>query len=80
VLKVDGKEVATLKIPHTIPFLMPADETFDVGMDMRTPINDKDYAVPFRFTGSISLFPLTFTARCGEVSTVETHGSHATWG
>ena len=31
VLKVDGKEVADKKIPHTIPFLMTIDETFDVG-------------------------------------------------
>ena len=36
VLKVDGQEVATLKIPKTIPFLLPADETFDVGVDTRT--------------------------------------------
>ena len=48
VLKVDGKEVATLKIPKTVPFLLPADETFDVGVDTRTPVNDKDYQVPFR--------------------------------
>ena len=58
VLKVDGKEVATLKIPHTIPFLLPADETFDVGVDTRTPVNDKDYQVPFRFNGTID--KLTF--------------------
>jgi hypothetical protein len=32
VLKVDGQDVATQKIPKTIPFLMPADETFDVGL------------------------------------------------
>ena len=30
-LRVDGQDVATLKIPNTIPFLLPADETFDVG-------------------------------------------------
>ena len=32
VLKVDGKEVASKKIPHTIPFLLTIDETFDVGV------------------------------------------------
>ncbi len=53
VLKVDGKDVATKKIPHTIPFLMTIDETFDVGMDTRTPVDDNDYKVPFRFTGKI---------------------------
>ncbi len=54
VLKVDGKEVATSKIPHTIPFLLTIDETFDVGVDTRTPVDDKDYQVPFRFTGKIA--------------------------
>jgi hypothetical protein len=55
---VDGQNVATLKIPHTIAFLLPADETFDVGSDTRTPVNDKDYQVPFRFNGKIN--KLTF--------------------
>ena len=54
VLKVDGKDVATKTIPHTIPFLMTIDETFDVGMDTRTPVDDNDYQVPFRFTGKIA--------------------------
>ncbi|MGH8065489.1 MAG: arylsulfatase [Candidatus Entotheonellia bacterium] len=53
VLKVDGQDVATLKIPRTILFLLPADETFDVGVDTRTPVNDRDYQVPFRFNGTI---------------------------
>ncbi|MGB8987843.1 MAG: arylsulfatase, partial [Candidatus Sulfotelmatobacter sp.] len=35
VLSVDGKQVATQTIPHTIPFLMSIDETFDVGVDTR---------------------------------------------
>jgi arylsulfatase len=54
VLSVDGQEVASKKIPHTIPFLMTIDETFDVGMDMRTPVDDKDYRTPFRFTGKLA--------------------------
>ena len=32
---------------------MTIDETFDVGVDTRTPVDDKDYQVPFRFTGKI---------------------------
>ncbi len=47
VLSVDGKEVARKTIEHTIPFLMPADESFDVGLDTRTPV-DFNYEVPFR--------------------------------
>jgi arylsulfatase A-like enzyme len=57
ILKVDDEVVATHKIPHTIAFLMVADETFDVGVDTRTPISD-DYEVPFRFNGKID--KLTF--------------------
>src|SRR5450432_4352128 len=53
VLKVDGKEVRTLQIPKTVPFLLPGDESFDVGIDTRTGVNDQDYQVPFRFNGKI---------------------------
>jgi hypothetical protein len=53
VLSVDGKQVASQSIPHTIPFLMTLDETFDIGVDTRTPVDDNDYQVPFRFTGKI---------------------------
>ena len=52
-LSVDGDEVASKKIPHTIPFLMSIDETFDIGLDTRTPVDDKDYQVPFAFNGKI---------------------------
>ena len=41
-LKVDGQAVATQQIPHTIAFLTVADETFDVGVDTRTSVNEKD--------------------------------------
>ena len=53
-LSIDGKEVANKKMPHTIPFLMAIDETFDIGSDTRTSVDDKDYQVPFHFTGKIS--------------------------
>ena len=53
-LSVDGKQVATRSMPHTIPFLMTIDETFDVGVDLRTPVDDRDYQVPFRFTGKLN--------------------------
>jgi arylsulfatase len=52
-LSVDGKEVARKTIPHTIPGVMTIDEFFDVGVDTRTPVDDKDYQPPFRFTGKL---------------------------
>jgi arylsulfatase len=53
VLKVDDKVVATGKQPNSVAFLQVADETFDVGIDLRTEINAKDYHVPFAFNGTI---------------------------
>ncbi len=53
VLSVDGKALRTLSLPKTIPFLIPPDETFDIGLDTRTGVNDLDYQVPFRFNGRI---------------------------
>jgi arylsulfatase len=54
VLKVDGKEVARKEVPHTTPFIFQWDETFDVGSDTGTPVDDRDYQVPFRFTGKLN--------------------------
>jgi arylsulfatase A-like enzyme len=53
VLSVDGKEVARKTVPHTVPALMTIDESFDVGVDTRTGVDDKDYKPPFRFTGKL---------------------------
>jgi arylsulfatase len=61
VLKVDGSVVATGKQANSIAFLQVADETFDVGLDTRTGVNDKDYQVPFTFNGKID----TLTVKLG---------------
>jgi arylsulfatase len=59
VLSVDGKEVAKQAIPHSVPFIMPWDETLDVGGDTRTGVEDKDYQIPFAFTGTIDKVSFT---------------------
>lgn len=53
VLTVDGTEAAKLTLPHTTPFTFAWDETFDVGQDTGTPVDDADYQVPALFTGKI---------------------------
>ena len=51
VLTVDGKELARKTIEHTIPLLMSIDETFDIGIDTRTPVDDSyTVAVPLHRT------------------------------
>lgn len=54
VLKVDGKEVATQKMERTIQLTVPWDESFDVGADTGTPVDDNDYQVPFKITGKLN--------------------------
>ncbi len=53
VLKVDGNEVASQKMLRTLPLILQWDETFDIGADTGTPVDDHDYQVPFRFTGKL---------------------------
>ena len=53
VLKVDGKAVDTRKVPATLAITTQWDETFDVGSDTGTPVNDGDYVCPFNFTGKL---------------------------
>lgn len=69
VLTVDGKEAANQKIAHTTPFIFTLDETFDVGMDTRTSVDDEDYHVPFRFTGKLDR--LTVKLEPGQLSQAE---------
>ena len=57
--KVDGKVVSSQKLDRTVPLTLPWDETFDVGSDTGTPVEDHDYQVPFTFTGTIN--KLTFS-------------------
>jgi arylsulfatase A-like enzyme len=74
ILKVDDKVVASSKIPHTIPFLMVIDETFDVGVDTRTPVDDNDYQVPFHFTGKVA--KLTFKLGQEQISEDDRKAMH----
>lgn len=53
VLKVDDVVVATKKMTHTLPLILQWDETFDIGSDTGTPVDDKDYKIPFKFTGKL---------------------------
>src|SRR5262249_39085057 len=54
ILTVDGKVVSTQTLERTIPLTLPWDETFDVGSDTGTSVDDQDYQVPFKFTGKIN--------------------------
>ena len=53
-LKVDGKEVQTLTMPHTLPMILQWDESFDIGSDTLTGVNDADYQPPFTLTAKLN--------------------------
>ena len=59
VLKVDGQEVQTITMPHTLPMILQWDESFDIGSDTLTGVNDADYQPPFAFTGKLDKLTVT---------------------
>ena len=52
-LKVDGKVVATKKMEKTLPMILQWDESFDIGSDTLTGVNDADYKPPFPLTAKL---------------------------
>ncbi len=52
-LKVDGKVVATRKMERTLPMILQWDESFDIGSDTLTGVNDNDYKPPFPLTAKL---------------------------
>ena len=55
VLSVDGQEVARTAVKMTVPAAFSASETFDVGVDLGSPVS-RDYfdRAPFKFDGKIN--------------------------
>jgi arylsulfatase len=53
-LKVDGKEVATKRMEKTLPMILQWDESFDIGSDTLTGVNDADYQPPFALTAKLN--------------------------
>jgi arylsulfatase len=52
-LKVDGKVVDTKPMPKTLPMILQWDESFDIGSDTLTGVNDADYKPPFPLTAKL---------------------------
>ena len=51
--------MATWMMEHNLPIFLRWDETFDIGADTGTPVDDRDYQVPFKFTGKLDKIMLT---------------------
>jgi arylsulfatase A-like enzyme len=57
-LKVDGTVEDSHPMPKSLPIGIGWVETFNVGVDTGTPVDDQDYQVPFPFTGKIDQLTL----------------------
>jgi arylsulfatase len=53
-LKVDGKAVQTIEVKRTLPMILQWDESFDIGSDTLTGVNDADYKPPFPLTAKLN--------------------------
>lgn len=53
-LKVDGVVVETKRMERTIPMTLQWDESFDIGSDTITGVNDADYLPPFALTAKFN--------------------------
>jgi hypothetical protein len=67
-LSVDGRVLSQQKMEHTIPFMMTIDESLDIGVDTRSPV-DESYSLPFAFTGTIHA--VTYTLRPEQLSAAD---------
>ncbi len=57
--KVDGKIVDQKKMEKTIPIILQWDESFDIGSDTITGVNDADYTPPFPLTAELNKLTIT---------------------
>jgi arylsulfatase len=53
-LKVNGKVVETKRMEKTLPIILQWDESFDIGSDTLTGVNDADYLPPFALTAKLN--------------------------
>ena len=57
-LKVDGKVVDTKRMEKTLPMILQWDESFDIGSDTLTGVNDADYKPPFKLQSKLNKLTL----------------------
>jgi hypothetical protein len=49
-----GKDVAAKRMAKTLPMILQWDESFDIGSDTLTGVNDEDYKPPFPLTAKLN--------------------------
>ena len=60
-LSVNGKEVGQVRIERSVPAIHTASETFDVGVDLGSPVALDYYdRAPFKFNGKIEKIHISY--------------------
>ena len=77
-LSVDGTVVATQTMEHTLPMILQWDESFDVGSDTLTGVNDADYQPPFALTAKLNKLTLTVNRPQSEADIAKLSAAQAT--
>jgi arylsulfatase len=66
---VNGKQVGQGRVERSVPAGFTASETFDVGMDLGSPVAlDYHERVPFAFTGKINRIHIKYTDQKPNIS------------
>jgi arylsulfatase len=63
-LKGNGKVVATKTMPKTLPMILQWDESFDIGSDTLTGVNDDDYKPPYPLTAKLNKLTIRTVRNC----------------
>jgi len=64
---VNGRQVGQGRIERTVPGPFTASETFDIGMDLGSPVSlDYHDRAPFEFNGTINRIHIAYTGKQGE--------------
>jgi len=58
-LLVNDRAVARQSMPRSIPFAVQSDESFDIGHDTGSSVDERDYRTPFTFTGRLERLVVT---------------------
>lgn len=75
-LKVDGKEVQTIKMPKTLPMILQWDESFDIGSDLDGREQHRLSAAVRGFTATLEKLTIKVNQPCSRRKTSSSWNSH----
>ncbi|WP_157647505.1 arylsulfatase [Actinomycetospora chiangmaiensis] len=72
-LRVDSHDVGSVRVPATIPYYFSFDETFDVGVDLGTPVTEDYAAGDNAFTGTVHTVRVDLAPLAADPQPAELH-------